>query len=108
MPVSIDENILLGAGVAVFIPIFVFFIKLIIEIGNIKGRIETMCNNIEEHKKSLTDVNSIKTDLKLIDLRLDNIEEENKTKKGAPMDHDRNSSHNSNNNYNDRKGGYQR
>lgn len=88
MVVSIDENILLGAAVAVFIPLFVFLIKLIIEVGNIKGKIDAMCMNIEEHKRSVSDMNSIKTELKLIDMRLDNIDQELRTKKGAPMESD--------------------
>lgn len=88
MAVSIDENILLGSAVAIFIPLFVFLVKLIIEVGNIKGRIETMCNNIEEHKKNVSDINSMKSDIRLIDMRLDNIENELRTKKGAPLESD--------------------
>ena len=87
--VFIDENILLGSAVAIFIPLFVFLVKLIIEVGNIKGKIEAMCDNIEEHKKSVSDMNTVKTDLKLINMRLDNIENEIRTKKGAPLESDK-------------------
>ena len=89
MAVSIDENILLGCAVAIFIPLFVFLVKLIIEVGNVKGRIETMCTNIEDYKKTVGDMNSVKTDLRLIDMRLTSIENEIRLKKGAPLESDR-------------------
>lgn len=85
MGIQIDETILFGAAIAIFIPLFVFFVKLIIEIGNIKGKLEAMCNNIEEHKKALDNTNQMHTDLRLINLRLDNIESELRSRKGAPV-----------------------
>lgn len=89
MVVPIDENILLGAAVAIFIPLFVFLVKLIIEVGNIKGKIETMCDNITKHEKSVSDMIAVKTDLRLIEMRLNNIENEMRTKKGAPLESDK-------------------
>lgn len=88
--VFIDENILLGSAVAIFIPLFVFLVKLIIEVGNIKGKIDAMCLNIEDHKRSVSDMNTVKTDLRLIDMRLNNIEQELRTKKGSPFDREHN------------------
>ena len=46
MAILIDENILLGVAGLVFIPVLVFFVKLIIEVGNIKSKIDGINNQI--------------------------------------------------------------
>ena len=85
MGITIDENILLGAAAVIFVPLFVFFIKLIIEMGAIKGRLEAMCGNIQEHKKAVDEMIKVQSDINLIKLRLDNIENQMRTKGGSPM-----------------------
>jgi cell division protein FtsL len=75
MVISIDENILMGAAAVIFVPLFVFFIKLIIQMGTIQEKITTMNNTITEHKTAVINLNQVLYEMKIIKERLDRIED---------------------------------
>lgn len=47
MAISIDENVLLFLAGAIFIPIIIFMVKLVVDVGVIKGTVVTMQKQIE-------------------------------------------------------------
>lgn len=85
MAISIDENILMGAAAVIFVPLFVFFIKLIMQMATIQSQIQAMNASINEHKQAVTEFNRMLSDMRIIKLRLDNIEDQlNIRHKGSP------------------------
>ena len=86
MAIEIDENILMGAAAVIFVPLFVFFIKLIIQMGTIQGKIDSMNATIAEHKTAVTDLNEMLYEMKVIKHRLDRIESQlsSNTHRGSP------------------------
>ena len=47
MAISIDENVLLFLAGAIFIPIIIFMVKLVVDVGIIKGNVALMQKQIE-------------------------------------------------------------
>lgn len=74
MVVSIDENVLLGVVLALFVPLFIFFVKLIVEIGAIKNRMESIVEEMKEYHLMIHEISGLHSDINLIKLRLENIE----------------------------------
>lgn len=74
MAISIDENVLIFVAAGIFIPLFVFFIKLIIEIGVIKGKIDSLNANQIDTKKSIDAIAEIQSDIRILRIRVDNLE----------------------------------
>jgi hypothetical protein len=48
MAISIDENVLLFLAGAIFIPIIIFMVKLVVDVGVIKGTVSLMQKQIEK------------------------------------------------------------
>ena len=76
MAVQIDENILIFFMGAVFIPLTVFCIKLIIDIGIIKSRIESMCEKEKEHERQLDKLDGLENRVNILDVRIDRLEKQ--------------------------------
>ena len=74
MAVPLDENLLLGVAGLIFVPLFIFFVKLLIEIGGIKNRLEYMYTSMEEYKNTISYVNDVRYDIRDIKRRIDQIE----------------------------------
>lgn len=74
MAISLDENILLFIAGAVFIPVFIFFVKMIIELGSIKTKIDTMYSQIKGSEASVGKVVEQASDIRILKLRVDNVE----------------------------------
>lgn len=74
MPIPIDENILIAAAGLIFVPLFIFFIKLIIEIGNMKIEQKSVQAQLSDQSKSLQLLNDVISEIKMVKLRLDNME----------------------------------
>lgn len=76
MAISIDENILLGVAGLVFIPVLVFFVKLIIEVGTIKSKIDGLNNQISKSETGFSKIEEHSSDLRVLKLRMDNLEKD--------------------------------
>lgn len=74
MAISLDENILLFIAGAVFIPVFIFFVKMIIELGSIKTKIDTLYSQIKGSEASVSKVVEQASDIRILKLRVDNVE----------------------------------
>ena len=83
MVVSLDENLLLGASVAIFVPLFIFFVKLIIEIGGIKNSLQSMNDQIDDYKQTAGYVNDVRYDIRDIKRRLSEMESDFRHSKGT-------------------------
>ena len=76
MAISIDENILLFIAGVIFIPVFIFFIKMIMEVGNIKNKVDGIDGFIKEFKVIIDKYRQDSTDLKILESRLSHVEDE--------------------------------
>ena len=74
MAISIDESVFLFFMGAIFIPLISFLIKLIIDIGVIKSKLEQFCKMAEEHDTALEGMNKHENRLNLLESRVDRIE----------------------------------
>jgi uncharacterized protein YoxC len=74
MAISLDENILLFIAGAVFIPVFIFFVKMIIELGSIKTKIDTLYSQMKGSEASVSKVVEQASDIRILKLRVDNLE----------------------------------
>ena len=75
MAIYLDENILLFLVGAIFVPLIIFLVKLIIDLGIIKSRIETLCKEVETLDSFSTRINTLETKMDLVDFRdRDNID----------------------------------
>jgi hypothetical protein len=48
MAISIDENVLLFLAGAIFIPIIIFMVKLVVDVGIIKSSVASMQKQIDK------------------------------------------------------------
>jgi ABC-type multidrug transport system fused ATPase/permease subunit len=76
--VEIPESYLIVFFGAVFIPLFIFLMKMIMEQGNTKSRIEILGTSLEESKELFNKVFENTTDIKLIKQRIGQMENEMK------------------------------
>jgi hypothetical protein len=74
--IPLDENILLTVAGLVFVPVFVFFVKLIIEVGNIKNKLDSIGEQIKETELSIEKIREHESDIRILKLRVDNLEKE--------------------------------
>lgn len=74
MAIPIDENILLFIAGALFIPLFGFLIKMIIEMSSNRAKFKTYDDHIEESKEWKKEINELLKTKSVADLRLNNIE----------------------------------
>lgn len=84
MTIQIDENILLAAAGLIFVPLFIFFIKLIIQMSAIQGKIDNINDTIKEHKESINELNNVLYEIRMVKLRIDNVEQRESGHKGGP------------------------
>lgn len=64
--VEIPEAILLGSAVGIFIPLFVYLTKMIMEMANIKNKIVSIEGHMQEAKEMYQKVIVIESELKVI------------------------------------------
>jgi hypothetical protein len=69
MAIYLDENILLFLVGAIFVPLIIFLVKLIIDLGIIKGKMDTLTKDVEALNTFSTRVNTLETKMDLIDLK---------------------------------------
>lgn len=60
----------------IFIPLFIFLIKMIITVGKIETRLDSLCQKITDVKSQTGDVVEMQSDIRILKLRTDNMEEE--------------------------------
>ncbi len=83
MAVQIDENILMAATALIFVPLFIFFIKLIIQMGTIQSKIETINEIVHEHKTAINELGEVLTEIRMVKMRLDHIEQQRQQQQGS-------------------------
>jgi len=76
MAISIDENLLLGIAALVFIPVFLFCIKMIMKVGTLESKIDNVTNHLVGTEKANRELTEAKTDIKLIELRVKGLEKD--------------------------------
>lgn len=76
MPIPIDENVLIIAITAIFGPLFVFLIKMIIQINKLDSKMDNLNDDLDELKEHAININAIQSELKIINMRIDTIERE--------------------------------
>lgn len=76
MAIPLDENVLIFAAAGIFIPLFIFFIKLIIEIGVVKGKIDNLSIQSVDTKKAIDAIIECQSDIRILKIRMDNLERE--------------------------------
>lgn len=74
MAITLDENVLIFVAGGVFIPLFVFLIKLIIEVGTIKGKIDTLTSSHVDTKRAIDAIVECQSDIRILKIRVDNLE----------------------------------
>lgn len=74
MAIPLDENLLLGTAGLIFVPLFIFFVKLLIEIGGIKNRLESVANQMSKYDTAYDYITEVKYNIRDIQRRLDQIE----------------------------------
>lgn len=74
--VDIPESYLITFLGVVFVPLFIFLMKMIIEQGNTKTKMDSMMTHIEESKDLFNKVFGHETEIKLIKQKLIHIENE--------------------------------
>ena len=85
MAIQIDESVFLFFMGAIFIPLISFLIKLIIDIGIIKTKIDNVCRLADEHDGQLTGLNQHENRLNLIEARIDRLErDQRRSPVGSP------------------------
>ena len=72
MAIAIDENIMIGVAALVFIPVFLFCIKMIMKVGSLEQKIDQLFERIS----SLKDLDVIKTQINLIEYQLKELKED--------------------------------
>ena len=75
----------MAAAAVIFVPLFVFFIKLIIQMGTIQGKIENISVTVSEHKAAVNEFNEVLYEMKTIKHRLDRIENQLTNTRGSPV-----------------------
>lgn len=76
MTVPIDESLLLGFMGMIFIPLFIFLIKMIITVGKIESRLDNLCQRFIEMKGERDNIVELQSDIRILKLRLDGMEED--------------------------------
>ena len=74
--VEVPETILFGAAIGIFIPLFIFLIKMIMETANTKNKMDLLQTNIQDMKDTLKRLANIGTDIKIFRLTIKNIEKD--------------------------------
>lgn len=74
--VDIPESYLLTFLGVIFVPLFIFLMKMIIEQGNTKTKIDSMMTHIDESKDLFSKVFGHETEIKLIKQKLIHLENE--------------------------------
>jgi hypothetical protein len=74
MAIPIDESVFLFFIGAIFIPLISFLIKLIIDIGVIKSKLEQTLNMSKEHDIQIEGIRRNENRINLIESRLDRVE----------------------------------
>ena len=64
--VEIPETILFGAAIGIFIPLFIFLIKMIMETANTKTRLDKLDKDVEEVKEKFNLLTELQSDIKVI------------------------------------------
>ena len=72
--VEIPETLLFGAAIGIFIPLFIFLIKMVMEQANTKNKLSAIDAHITDTKEWLKRLTDLETDLKILRITLKNIE----------------------------------
>lgn len=92
MVVAIEESILLlivGLFSGLFIPLFVFLIKMIMRVSELESKVNSFVNGQKEMREQGVSIGDIKSDVRILKLRMDNAEVEIRGTQGAPnIDYD--------------------
>ncbi len=76
MAIEINENVLLTIAGVVFVPIFVFLIKMIMEVANIRSKLDTFEAHIDESKTSLKKIADFNYEMRAIKGTLADIDDD--------------------------------
>lgn len=76
MGIEINENVLLTIAGVIFVPIFVFLIKMIMEVANIRTKLDAFQAHIDETKVYIKKILDFDYEIRLIKTRLAEIEDD--------------------------------
>ncbi|MGE5661483.1 MAG: hypothetical protein ACM3X1_04475 [Ignavibacteriales bacterium] len=76
MGLEINENVLLTIAGVIFVPIFVFLIKMIMEVANIRTKLDAFQAHIDETKAYIKKILDFDYEIRLIKTRLAEIEDD--------------------------------
>ena len=74
MAIEINENVLLTIAGVIFVPIFVFLIKMIMEVANIRTKLDTFDSHIDESKSAIKKIADFGYELRAIKTALADID----------------------------------
>src|SRR5688572_2694043 len=76
MAIEIDESLLLGLAALIFVPVFLFCIKMIMKVGTIESKLDNVHQHISSSQKDSVELNAAKTELRLLEARVKGIEKD--------------------------------
>lgn len=76
MAIEINENVLLTIAGVIFVPIFVFLIKMIMEVANIRTKLDIFDAHIEETRSNIKKVSDFGYEIRAIKTSLSDIDDD--------------------------------
>ena len=70
MALILDESLVLGIAGLVFVPVFVFCIKMIMKVGTLEQKIDALCNNVSGLITEKKEVDRLKQQVNLIEYQV--------------------------------------
>lgn len=76
MVVELNENVLLGLAGLVFVPVFIFCVKMIIEVGNLNAKTDVIKSDIKDLKDKIISLEALERDNPVQTLRIETLQKE--------------------------------
>jgi hypothetical protein len=76
MVVELNENVLLGLAGLVFVPVFIFCVKMIIEVGNLNAKTDTIKSDLKDLKDKMSVLEALERDNPVQTLRIETLQKE--------------------------------
>lgn len=76
MGIEINENVLLTIAGVIFVPIFVFLIKMIMEVANIRTKLDSFQAHIDATKDFIKHFTNVDYEIRWLKERLNDIEDD--------------------------------
>jgi hypothetical protein len=94
MAIVLDETIVLGMAALVFVPVFIFCIKMIMKVGTLEQKIDQLCHNVTSLIHEKKEIERAKQKLNLMEYQMKEVSNDvdyimKKTDNGMGMDRTR-------------------